>query len=340
MDNRICPFPHSKEKERNQKVVSLIIWIISLSIVMWTHFDSANAQGKIVSQSELMMASPNRLLEIYDATTQPTELNAIVEAILAKRESSLPALRQILMTGTEKQKLLSLSLLIEMRDKRSGDILIKSLKDKDLKVQRRTAYALGYFKHEGAYGPLVAMLETIQDLGVIKSILAGLGMLGRAEAIPIIRPWLNHSDSSIRVNAAISLATMGSDEGLFEVIRASMSEDNQTRREGTFGLGFFKDNRAVSRLREIIADPKAPWQTEAHIALLRIDLSKKVSQERLDLLQENLGYPNIAVRKWVIDEISELGTPEAIKVLRSVADKQTQEGKQAKRKLLALGFSK
>ena len=316
----------------------LSIWIVWLSIVMWLFLNNANAQEKRISISESMAGSPNRLLEIYETTAQQAELNRTVDALLATRRSSLPVLRQTIITGTEKQKLLSLGLLREMRDNESEAVLIKAMYDGSPRVQRRAAHTIGYLKYQNGYEYLVEMLRNTQDLDLIKSVLAGLGMLGNDKALPVIRPWLNHYDSSVRVNTAISLAALGSEEGLSEVILASVSEDNQIRREGTFGLGYFQNIRARSRLEEIVVDPKAPWKTEAHVALLRMDLATKDSQDRLKLLQKQLEHPNKAVRKWIIDEISESDTPESVKALRSISDKQTPEGKYAKRKLLTLGF--
>ena len=219
--------------------VPLIIWVICFSIGMWTPFLNCYAQGKRDFHSELKNSSPSELLRLYEATTQPANRDAIVDTLLTKRENSIAALRNNLVGGTEEQKLVSMGLLIEMRAKESGELLINLLKDESPKVQRQAAYALGYFKYGRSFENLVLMLKPTQDQGVIKSILAGLGMLGRREAISHIRPWLSHSDASVRVNAATSLAALGSEEGLSEVIKASKSQDNQTRREGTLGLGFF-----------------------------------------------------------------------------------------------------
>ncbi|OGP93562.1 MAG: hypothetical protein A2157_15070 [Deltaproteobacteria bacterium RBG_16_47_11] len=245
--------------------VPIIIWVIWFLIGMWTPFVNCYAQEKTDFHSDLMKSSPSELLRLYQGTTQPAKRDAIVDTLLTKRENSIAALRNNLVVGTEEQKLVSMGLLIEMRAKESGDILINLLTDESPKVQRQAAYALGHFKYGRSYENLVQMLKPTQDQGVIKSVLAGLGMLGRRDGIPHIRPWLSHSDASVRVNAAISLAALGNEEGLSEVIKASKSQDNQTRREGTFGLGFFKESEARSRLQEIIADSKAPWKTEALI---------------------------------------------------------------------------
>ena len=317
---------------------SLIAWFLCLLIAIWTPFISISAQEKEGFPSELAMSPPDKLLEIYEGETDPTKLEAITEILLVKRESSIPVLRQALIEGTEKQKLISLSLLIEMQNKESGEFLINSLRDKSLKVQRRAAHAVGSLRYGRGYEHLVAMLETTRDFGLIKSVLAGLGMLGKKDALPLIRPWLNHSDSSVRVNAAISLAALGSEEAISEVIQATMSKDNQTRREATFGLGFFQDHRAHARLQEIIADPNATWKTDAEIALSRADLFAKSPLERLDFLLKLTDSPNKAVCRWAVDQISELGIPEAVNVLRSIASEKTVKGHHAKRRLLALGL--
>jgi HEAT repeat protein len=317
---------------------TLITWIIWCLLIILAPFVSA--QDESDPESGFLMASPGKLLELYESATRLDLQNAIGDALIAKREESLPVLRQILMTGTEKQKLLSLSLLIEMRDEQSGDILVETLKDDSLKVQRRTAYALGYLRHEKALEPLIVKLKNTEDIGLIKSILAGLGMLRNKEAIPFIRQYLNHADSSVRVNAAIALAWLGSEEAISEVIQASRNLDNQTSREGTFGLGFFQDQRAHERLQEILATSKTLWQTDAEISLLRRELFKSDLQERLGLLRKVLNHPNKRIRSWAIDEIVELGTPESIEELRSLSEKNTSEGKQARRILYARGLKK
>jgi len=325
------------ERMKKQLVFYLIMGVLCFSIGVWPFPIRVQAEERGDFPPDLTMVPPQRLLELHESTPQQIKRKAIEEALLAGRENSLPVLRQTLITGNETQKLFSLGLLMEMRDRESGGILLHLLTDKSLKVQRRTAYAFGHLKNEEAYNALVNVLRTTQDVGVIKSGLAGLGMLGSKKAVPFLRGWLDHLDASVRVNAAISLAALESEEGLTEVIQASMGEDNQTRREGTFGLGFFQDPRARSRLQKIIDDPETPWKNEAQIALWKIDLSAQSPPDRLPLLQKLLGHPNRAVSKWAIDETAELGTPEAIGALQSMAADPSGSGRHARRKLLALG---
>jgi HEAT repeat protein len=320
---------------------SMLIWGVCFLIGMVSPFVDANAQEKEDIQKrdlrlELMKVPPIKLLELYETTPQPAQRDIIAETIIIKKEDTIPHLRNTLRIGTEKQKLLSLALLMEMRDKASSEMLIPLLEEKSLKVQRRTAFALGYFKYGGAYPKLVAMLRPSQDLGVAKSVLAGLGMLGDKKAIQVIQRWLNHSNLSVGVNAAISLAALGNENGIDKVIEASKSGDNQTRREGTYGLGFFRDQKARLRLQEILADPEAPWKTEAEIALSKINLSKVPLKNRLNLLKGLVEHPNKGVAKWAIDEISEIKTPQAKEILESASRDKTIKGDYARRKLLIL----
>jgi HEAT repeat protein len=320
---------------------SMLVLGVCFLIGMVSPFVDTNAQEtedirKRDFRLELIKVPPNKLLELYETTPQPAQRDIIAETIIIKREDTIPHLRNILRIGTERQKLLSLGLLMEMRDKASSEILIPLLEDKSLKVQRRTAFALGYFKYGGAYPMLVAMLKPSQDPGVAKSVLAGLGMLGDKKATQVIQRWLNHSNLSVGVNAAISLAALGNESGIDKAIEASKSEDNQTRREGTYGLGFFRNPKARLRLQEILADPEAPWKTEAEIALSKINLSNTPLNNRQNLLKGLVEHPNRGVAKWAIDEISEIKTPQAKEILESVSADKTKKGDYARRKLLIL----
>src|SRR4030065_863917 len=107
--------------------VPIIIWVIWFLIGMWTPFVNCYAQEKTDFHSDLMKSSPSELLRLYQGTTQPAKRDAIVDTLLTKRENSIAALRNNLVVGTEEQKLVSMGLLIEMRAKESGDILINLL---------------------------------------------------------------------------------------------------------------------------------------------------------------------------------------------------------------------
>lgn len=318
---------------------SILIWGVCFLIGIISPFVDANAQRKEDIQKrdlrlELEKLPPNELLELYETTPHPAKRDAIAETIITRRVETIPVLRDRLRIGNEKQKLYSLGLVMEMQVKEIRKEVTDLLEDSSLKVQRRSALVIGHLKYGEAYPKLVAMLRPSQDPGVAKSVLAGLGMLGDNKAIQVIQRWLNHSNLSVGVNAAISLAALGNESGIDKVIEASKSEDNQTRREGTYGLGFFRNQKARLRLQEILADPEAPWKTEAEIALRKINLSKVPLENRLNILKEYAGDPNRGVAKWAIDEISEIKTPKAREILESASRDKTIKGDYAKRKLL------
>jgi len=246
------------------------------------------------------------------------------------------------MKGTEDQKLLALRLLSEMRYEKAAELAIAALADPSIKVQRRACTALMGLKSTPAYPHLIRVLRDSKDTGVIKSAVAALGQIEARKAIPIIRPFLAHENDSVRVNAAVALASLGTEEALDTVIALIHSGDIQAQREAIYGLGYFRNTKATEAAQAIIDSPTGRWKSEAHIALAQQKLSA-VSPDidiRRSFLQNLLSHQNSGVRLWAVDELLTTNDPAAVAAIRAIARQQTREGQHAARKLDARGITR
>lgn len=289
-----------------------------------------------IHSDDLQRMAPTQLLSVFETTKSPPLRELLVTELIKKRNEAVPILREVALKGTEQQQLLGLKLLGEMKDEKAAEIAISCLEDHNVKVQRRACTVLMNLKSSAGYKPLVRRLKQSTDTGVIKSAIAALGAIGNREAMSLLRPLLKHQNDSVRVNIAIALAQLGSQEGLEVVLTGLKSLDLQAQREATFGLGYFSGSKAREAASIIINDPTAMWKGEGHIALSRIQLQQE--QRKLSFLKQLLTHSYMDVRQWALAEISELNTPEAIEFLTATAARKDRLGRMAQLKVQARGF--
>lgn len=287
---------------------------------------------------DLQKLSPQQLLSLIDHKPEPFLRNAAILELLKKREDSIPFLRQVALTSTERQRLLALKLLAEMNDANAVSLAIVCLHDTSIKIQTRAALVLMRMKDSVAFKPLIDVLQLTKDSGLIKSVVVALGAIGNTQAIPALRPYLSHENVSVQVNTAIALAMLGSNEGLSFLLSGLTSSDLQAQREAAFGLGYFSSPRARAAAEAIINNATASWQSEAHIALARLDLLSSQPAQRLHLLKQFVDHQNHRVATWAVDALFDLGTQEGLDTIRKIAMATTPAGRYASTKLMALGY--
>ena len=277
-----------------------------------------------------------KLLASRDRSVPKREL---LERLLRDRETNLPEVRQAARDGAREARLMALRLLAEIKDPEAARIAGESLTAGEVKIRRRAGSVLMILEDETQITKVLARLPVEKDPGALKSLIAAAGSSGRAAAADSIRPYLRDANQSVRVNAAIALARLGSMEALGTILEALQLGEMQARREAAYGLGFFSGERQKARAaaQAIIDNPASAWKAEAGISLLRLELA--ASGEKLELLSNASTLRQPRVQAWSIQEIARLGGKDAAAWLQQRAAVNDPLGRFAGLQLLLKGKS-
>lgn len=293
------------------------------------------AYGQSLSQEQLKAMSSEALIQTW-GNASSADRQLVEGAILEKRSSSLPALREAVVAGPPKVKMFTAALLAEMRDKGSVSALLATTYDSNEQVRTRAVTALRVIGDSQALPRLRELVRTTQKGSVLKVSLAALGKLGSPQDLPLIRPLLLHSDENVRVMAAGALAMLGSSEGQNILLAATQSKDPLAQKNATFALGYLNTAEAQKRLHEIIDDPTGQWKSYAVIALVQQELAGKSLQEQVKHLGQLVQQRDRIVADWTVEQLTDLNTPEAARALQDIAKKGGKIAEKAQRSLKAV----
>lgn len=317
--------------------------VVALSVLVAVRYapgrapvDNSPRQSK---PAEFEMMEAEVLVQLWEKAMSNPERADIEEALLQKRASSLPVLRRTVLVGSRNQKLLACSLLAEMRDTAAIKPLLGALEDRDERIRIRAVLSLGKIGDASAITPLRKMLgKNSLSNSLTKSIVVSLGRLDSREDIPIIRSCLSNSDESVRVNAAVALAMLGSTEGQELLLQSTRSFNPMVRKEATHSLGYLNTSKARNRLLEIINDPQGEWKSYAQISIAHQQLLGRAPWERVEYLSSMVKHENQRVAEWAIDRLGEIDDPESYALLKSISMEDSEIGHKAQRQLKARGI--
>jgi eukaryotic-like serine/threonine-protein kinase len=140
----------------------------------------------------------------------PRVINAVLNLINDKDESVRRAAVEILNTT---------------KDERAVQHLIKATTDEDWWVRERAADALGEIGNVEAVPALIRMLS--DDPRSIPAAVRALAKVGGAEALPHIKPLLDHKDAQVRVEAINALGEMA-DAGTADSIMRRIAREGES----------------------------------------------------------------------------------------------------------------
>lgn len=291
----------------------------------------AFAQTKLDYRS----ASPRALLQALQIAPRE-EQDAIAAALVARRAQVLPALRDSARSGAPREKVLALSLLVEMRDRDGVDAMVAASRDADVLVRRRAATTLRIMADPRSAARLRELVQTESDLGVRKSAVVALGRLGQRQDVVLIAPLLGAADDGLRVVAAGALAMLGDERGLRLVLAATNHSDPGVQKSATYALGLFRASAAGERLQAILDDPNGAWKSYALIAQAERRLALQSTAEQIESLDTLARGRSRSLAAWAVDRLTDIGSADAVDVLRKVRDRPAPVGPLAERRLSVL----
>jgi len=307
-------------------------WALALGILILSVGSAAAQQPP----NRLATMSPRALVREWQTAPRP-EREQIADAIAERGEPSLAVLRDVAATGGRDEKVFACSMIAELRDADGVPAVLTATTDPDVEVRRRAATALRILGDVRARPRMRALLRSAEDLGVLKTALATLGRIGSGTDRGRVRPFLAHADAEVRVVAAIALAMLGDARGRDVLLAAIDGGNPGAQKQATFGLGYIDDAAARARLQAILDDPAGRWKSYAAIAITIGDMRSLSAAEKVAMLAPIARGRSRVASRWALEELTDLGTPEARAVIGTLADGTRPVAASARRRLAIAG---
>lgn len=249
---------------------------------------SVRRQGAdFLGQGRDQKAVPH-LVKLLADEAGPVRASAVDGLCQLVHRASVPRISELL-TGDKdplvrQQAAVSLSYML---DQAAGPALVKALKDQSVSVRYAAANTLGAMRYKPAEDQLTDLLDDVQMRRVA---ISALGQMQSAKAAPKILKYLADGDKytrleavralgaigdktaakelekvlprseepSVRVEAALALAKLGSSEGLVTAYEFVKSPDVSLRNQSLEVIGAVGDKRSLQFIEEILAAEQNP----------------------------------------------------------------------------------
>jgi HEAT repeat protein len=202
--------------------------------------------------------------------------------------------------------------LAQMGDKRALEPSLAALEEKDPKVRREAAKALGRLRDKRAVEPLISALRD-DDAGVCYSAASALGALGDVRAVEPLIAALKDPDPWVRGGVAGALAGLG-DKRAVEPMRAALRRGDGTpiTPVAVALAGLVRDESAVGPLLAALDHPDSEW-TELEVFQAVIIIGPRAVKP----LVAGLQHDNVRVRRTIVKILAKTGHEGAVEALVS-----------------------
>lgn len=200
-------------------------------------------------------------------------------------------------------RLQALKILGQLAGPETVPILVEALKDKDNRVRRVAARALG--PHGDSYGvqALIAALNDT-DKKVRGSAARSLGQLGDPASVPTLTSVLKDEDKDVRRAAADALRALGERSAVSYLIDALRDTDSQVRSAAAQALRELEDSDADQALINALNDKDRFVRSTAAYALGRIKDSTAIQPLIAALQDEDKHVCQAAA--WALERLKAL----------------------------------
>jgi HEAT repeat protein len=295
---------------------------------LWPHRGALLALTRTASEADRAKA----IEELNQRLASP-EGSSLVAPLVNMLRATSPTLRQTAMRA-----------IVELKDPRTVDLLLRALEDPDPALQGGAATVLGQLGDRRAALPLIQLLRSgspeIQERAA-----EALGSLGVADAVEPLIKSLEDGSPGVQVAAAKALGRLKDPRGRQSLLAALEKGQPDLRPAAAMGLGELADSAAVAPLISALRDESAETRAAAAIALGKIgdkaavepllarlgDTSADVrAASAIGLGRLSGGGPQLVpllndsspkVRAAAAESLGQIALPEAVKPLAKVLDK-------------------
>lgn len=230
---------------------------------------------------------------------------AAQELIMRDKEEVVPALLNVLRTGSPRAQYIAIQILGRMRDPRVVEPIEGFLSSQNVHIRAAAAEALGNLEAREALGALEESLKDTSSL-VREKVAWALGKLDTAGSLPSLREAIGDPSRRVRRSALVSLAELypklkdaEEKEEVLRLVRECIEDPApQVRYVAVQIAGILRDGRAVPLLIERLEDPYHSIRQKAAHSLGDIGDPKAVPYLKKMLSSEDIGDQEAA--RWAL----------------------------------------
>lgn len=240
-----------------------------------------------------------------DSPDDAVRKRAAQELITRDKEEVVPALLNVLRTGSPRAQYIAVQVLGRMRDPRVVEPIKGLLSSSNARIRAAAAEALGNLEAKEALGALERSLKDTSSL-VREKVAWALGKLDTAGSLHSLREAISDPSRRVRRSALVSLAELypklkdaEDKEEVLRLVRECMEDPApQVRYVAVQIAGMLRDRNAVPLLIERLEDPFHSIRQKAARSLGEIGDPKAVPYLKKLLSSEDIGDQEAA--RWAI----------------------------------------
>ncbi|HIE03431.1 MAG TPA: HEAT repeat domain-containing protein [Candidatus Latescibacteria bacterium] len=269
----------------------------------------------ILFLSLLLVASCGRrpveeVVKDLDSPDDAVRKRAAQELIMRDKEEVVPALLNVLRTGSLRARYIAIQILGRMRDPRVVEPIKGFLSFQNAHIRAAAAQALGNLKAKEALGALEEGLKDTSSL-VREKVAWALGKLDTAGSLPSLRKAIGDPSMKVRRSALVSLAELypklkdAENKGeVLRLVRERMEDPApQVRYVAVQIAGILRDRHAVPLLIERLEDPLHSIRQKAAHSLGDIGDPRAIPYLKEMLSSEDIGDQEAA--RWALRRMEE-----------------------------------
>jgi HEAT repeat protein len=179
-------------------------------------------------------------------------------------------------------------------------LLIQQLSDENAHTRSQAVLALGKNRATEAVSDILHVLFHDPELNVQEDATWALTRMPE-EATPTLIEALQHTESSVRHNAAHTLGKIGSGRAVEALTTCLQDTDMRVRLKAAYALGQIGDSRAIEPLVALLSD------TSHEVQLMAAEVLGRFGSAAAPALAKGLQHPDCAVREFVVGILGEIG---------------------------------
>jgi HEAT repeat protein len=172
------------------------------------------------------------------------------------------------------------------------------------------------------------------DEGDRQVAISGVSLLLKKErAVPVLIKGLKDNDSTVRIRAAHALAKFGDYSGEAILIEGARDSNFGVAGQAVNALGYVNTEASRALLKDM-ASRIYPGHYHAKAACRRLEYTNAPKENYLSMAREDLKTKYPDVHMVALEKLADLGTPEAMSLLYSVANDQAHPAFRSARNIL------
>ncbi|MBN1384574.1 MAG: HEAT repeat domain-containing protein [Elusimicrobia bacterium] len=209
-------------------------------------------------------------------------------------------------------------------------------KKKDQNSRISAIVLLGRMKAEEAGTDLEEVLEKDDNKFCREASAIALGKIKNKKAIPKLKKALKDESGNVRMRAVWALAKMGDKSGKKLALDIIKSKDVTAQLLAVEALEAIGDKDVIPELENNLNSNSVWTRIHSKLAIKRLKIQGLSEQEKLNFLKETLKDEQFEVNQWSAQELTKVGTPEAIGILKETAKDETISGSYSAKKVLMI----